>query len=192
MPGIGNGRTGVIDFAFKKLLRKPCARPKLHEAWKSDCAPALRSAASNGQWPQVRLFRAGMVNDKLCKICGTHDGTLEHRHVCSTTANMRHGCPPDIAADRLVNGLSSDAKRILQTRGFMAAPDLSQHQPKDEEELHWEIRPDDGVIGNTCTVYTDGSMLDGPNRDVGRVGYGFCAYDHNGPLVAKAYGIPPK
>ena len=54
------------------------------------------------------------------------------------------------------------------------------------------MRPSDGVIDTSGTVYTDGSMVDGPSKDLGRVGFGFAAYDIEGKMVAKAYGTPPR
>ena len=34
-------------------------------------------------------------------------------------------------------------------------------------------------------------MVDGPSQAVGRVGFGFAAYDKEGNITAKAYGTPP-
>ncbi|MAE96419.1 MAG: hypothetical protein CL910_17360, partial [Deltaproteobacteria bacterium] len=31
--------------------------------------PYLRSATSNGQWPQQRLFQAGLADDAACRLC---------------------------------------------------------------------------------------------------------------------------
>ncbi len=51
---------------------------------------ALRSAACGGQWPQARLFAAGLADDPGCQLCKAHGppgepppkGTLKHRLIC--------------------------------------------------------------------------------------------------------------
>ena len=47
------------------------------------------------------------------------------------------------------------------------------------------------MLDNTWTVYLDGSLLDGPSKELGRVGFGFAALDCYGRTMASAYGIPP-
>ena len=50
----------------------------------------LRSTVSNGQWPQERLHRAGLVASPLCRLCGGAVGDLGHRHWgCPATQEMR-------------------------------------------------------------------------------------------------------
>ena len=103
----------------------------------------------------------------------------------------RGECTEDKRCEAYINKLEPAAKVLLATRGLLAKVDLSQHLPSKEGTLTWELRPPEGVIDASCTVYTDGSMVDGPTKALGRVGFGFAAYDGEGRLVAKAYGAPP-
>ena len=40
-------------------------------------------------------------------------------------------------------------------------------------------------------MYLDGSLLDGPTRLLGRNGWGFCAANPDGMIIAEAQGLPP-
>ena len=57
--------------------------------------------------------------------------------------------------------------------------------------MDWESRPEDWIIPAGSTIYTDGSMIDGPTRTLSRVGFGFAGYDEEGNVIAKAFGTPP-
>ncbi|CAK0836913.1 unnamed protein product, partial [Prorocentrum cordatum] len=59
--------------------------------WSAPCRSQLLSAATGGQWPQVRLakLRGAGVTDKACQLCGVTAGTLLHRRVCVASL------PPD-------------------------------------------------------------------------------------------------
>ena len=83
------------------------------------------------------------------------------------------------------------SRHLLDTRGLLAAVELREHRPSVEGTFVWLTRPDDGIINADCTVYTDGSMIDGPYKATGRVGFGIVAYDADGVLVAKGHGTPP-
>ena len=51
---------------------------------------ALTSAATGGQWPQVRHVKAGHDVDELCLLCGTAAGTEWHRiYDCPATDHLR-------------------------------------------------------------------------------------------------------
>ena len=115
-----------------------------------------------------------------------------HRHHCPTTAAERGACELDAECDRFVAGLRPSARHLLTTRGLLAAADMAGHQPNEEASFEWSMRPDDGVIPADATIYTDGSMVDGPTKALGRVGFGFAAYDNEGTLIAKAFGTPPR
>ena len=98
----------------------------------------------------------------------------------------------DKECDILVQKLGSDAKQLLSTRALIAAVDVSGHLANLEGYFEWELRPPDGVIPSGSTVFTDGSMIDGPTKTIGRVGFGMAAFDNEGILIAKAFGTPPR
>ena len=74
---------------------------------------------------------------------------------------------------------------------MLAAIDLNSHRPNKEATFIWELRPNDGVVDPNSTIYTDGSMVDGPTAEMGRVGFGFVATNEEGTITARAYGTPP-
>ena len=62
-------------------------------------------------------------------------------------------------------------------------------KPASEASFHWAMRPPDGVaLGRS---YTDGSLLDGPSKLLGRCGWSFFAVSREGFVVAAAYGVTP-
>ena len=87
--------------------------------------------------------------------------------------------------------MSSGARLLLLTRALLATPDVSEYAPNAESHFEWEVRPQDGVIESNVTIYTDGSMVDGPSPDIGRVGFGIVAINEEGEVVAKGFGTPP-
>ena len=124
-------------------------------------------------------------------MCDTEIGTPKHRHECHVTKTHRGRCIDDRACSDFVSKLRPEAALLLETRALLSRPDLSEHRPNTVETLVWELRPADGVIEADSVIYTDGSMVDGPGKELGRVGFGFAAYDHEGTLTAKAFGTPP-
>ena len=190
-PALGPSGRGPIMNGFRKIFRKHKNSCRHHAKWSNKCSPALRSAASNGQWTQDRLVRAGLAECQLCKLCLKDKGTLLHRHRCQVTAEARGSCTPNAACATLVSKLRPEQRHLLETRALLAEVDLSQHKPTTEATFFWEIRPADGVIAATDTIYTDGSMIDGPDKILGRVGFGLMAFDEDGTVTAKAHGTPP-
>ena len=89
------------------------------------------------------------------------------------------------------SALSDGQRRLLLDRALVAPVDVSLHPQSFEDSFEWTVRPDGGVVPHGTTVYLDGSMLDGPDRLVGRTGWGFCALDERGQVVAAAFGVPP-
>ena len=55
LPGVLPGRTGLITRGINCAVKQPKAKDPLAPYWAPGCSSALRSAVSNGQWPQVRL-----------------------------------------------------------------------------------------------------------------------------------------
>ena len=53
------------------------------------------------------------------------------------------------------------------------------------------VRPHANLIDPSWSVYTDGSMLDGPTALLRRTGWSFAALDADGCVQASALGVPP-
>ena len=92
---------------------------------------------------------------------------------------------------KFIDNMLPSARHLLTTKALLATTDITNHRPNQEGTFEWELRPKDGVIDASCTIYTDGSMIDGPSKELGRVGFGFMAYDEDDNIVAKAFGTPP-
>ncbi len=166
----------------------------------------------NRQWPQARLYAAGLVTSPLCQFClaaaqraaeetGTpldYDtiphGTLEHRLWCCPVIRA----PLEHAASR---GLLREASDLMHSGPLDAAMWLRGLVPVSygtlpelpaRETFNWVKRPVDDVF--TGTAYTDGSLLDGPPQFCGlcgRLGWAFVVLDNAGHVVASAHGVPP-
>ena len=192
LPMLKSHGRGPISKGMRRALKHSKKLSSIHLLWDSSCASFLRSAACNGQWTNCRLHRAGLSPSNLCNLCNDAVGSLEHRHTCARTAVARGKCVEDEECTAFVNKLCDGAKHLLKTRALLAMPDTGNKAPNVEGTMEWEVRPDHGVIDAECTIYTDGSMIDGPSTTTGRVGYGFAALDAEGNVTAKAYGTPPQ
>lgn len=67
--------------------------------------------------------------------------------------------------------------------------DLRNHQRSQTETFEWIMRPEGGRIRGR--IYTDGTMLDGPDLFFARCGWAFVAIDGKGVVTAIARGFPP-
>ena len=104
-------------------------------------------------------------------------GSLEHRHHFPTTVGARGGCIKDTSAwgsgrSAWISKMDSAAKHLMTTRGLVACPDTSKCKPSPEANIVWLILLADGTTDRPDTIYTDGSMIDGPTKLLGRVGFG--------------------
>ena len=95
-------------------------------------------------------------------------GTPEHRHCCPTTRESRGDCIRDSECDRFITNMAPSARHLLQTRALLAMPEVME-LPNKEATIIWDIYPEGGLINATDTIYTDGSMVDGPTTTIGRV-----------------------
>ena len=59
----------------------------------------------------------------------------------------------------------------------------------DDGTFHWTIEPVAGLLN--AVFYTDGSIIDGPDSDLLRVGWAFVAVDPAGRTIAAAHGVAP-
>ena len=105
-------------------------------------------------------------------------------------AVARKKAPVDIrAAERLPENAAVDTgwlTRALQPSKIHVVP-----APSPQATFHWGVRPADGCIDPSWTVYTDGSLLDGPLVELRRAGWAFVALDEDGVVRASASGLPP-
>ena len=172
----------------------------------------LRSALANRQWPQARLFRAGLAETPQCRLClaaaqaavdeplDEHvlrtlpHGTLAHRHwSCAVTEPLREELVPrpllKHAREHLAAGTLDTAKWL---RALIPVPYAQVPGAPPEATFHWVEQPPDGVFRGVA--YTDGSLFDGPSQHCGlccRLGWAFVVVDDEGLVVAAAHGVPP-
>jgi ribonuclease HI len=110
--------------------------------------------------------------------CPCHDD-LRRQHAplqLQTYSSM----PDSVGADVLW------VTRALQpTKAYLVPP------PHDEPTFAWVLEPFGGVVASEWTVYTDGSLLDGPTPLLRRTGWAFVAIDREGVIRASAHGVPP-
>ena len=191
-PGLDPGHAGLVSYGVRTALRGP---PKPDEpsssSWTAGCRASLRSAVANGQWPQARLWQAGLVDHPRCLLCQAASGTLLHRRDCP---ELTIRCPPrDPPTDLLACWVMlSDAQRdLLVTRALLADLDLSAYPAAPEERFCWHVEPPDGLLCDDWTIYLDGSLRGGPSLLTGRAGWAFVAHNTDGKVMAAAYGVPP-
>ena len=184
-------RTGLATKGIRATAKAPPKKDPLTDHWTPGCRSALRSAVSNGQWPQVRLKRAGLADTDVCQLCHSAPGTLLHRRHCQVSKAARGDSRVPKHLEATYEELTADQKRILQTRGFVELPDISQHPRSTHDTMQWTVYPEDGVLQTGWKVYLDGSLRDEPNEHLTRAGFGFIAYDQEGKVKAAACGVPP-
>ncbi len=116
-PGGDDHDGGLLCLNVARRMLRPASRSKV---WTAAHQAALRSALVNGQWPQHRLYKAGMVDTPFCQLCalcgvpregaGEHlvmaeppMGTTFHRlATCVITAATVDNEFPSVAVERAV------------------------------------------------------------------------------------------
>ncbi len=78
-PGGDDHEGGAVCLAVARAMLRPAARSG---SWTAAHQAALRSALVNGQWPQYRLYKAGMVDSPFCQLCAmcgiSREGAGDH------------------------------------------------------------------------------------------------------------------
>lgn len=74
-------------------------------------------------------------------------------------------------------------------RGLFPVPFTRVPPPSSSASFHWQVRPEGDMARGT--FYSDGSLIDGPSKLLGRCGWAFVALDSNGFVVAAACGVTP-
>ena len=159
---------------------------------------ALRSLVAGRQWTQQRLHSAGLVESNLCQLClgmpgGNQVGTLLHRCFCPALGEFIHQhmpCWMRAHLDTHGSDLSSQV-HLAVTRGLFPALVLSSRAEEVFDTFIWEKQCLSIPCG--CTVFTDGSLLDGSMpKQYQSLGWAFAVLSPEGVFIAAAYGTPPK
>ena len=133
-PMLKSSGNGPVMSGFGIIFKRNKKLSLNHTHWKNEYAPSLRSAACNGQRPQERLHRAGLVESANCLLCGAAVGSLEPRHHCPKTVEARGECIKDTSAwgsgrSAWLSKMDSAPKHLMTTRGLVACPDTSKCKP---------------------------------------------------------------
>eukprot|EP00973_Karenia_brevis_P094681 12423653-Karenia_brevis.AAC.1 len=120
----GHGR-GAWWKPVAHVLRQPD-----REGWGPAEKGALKSAIMGRQWPQQRLFKAGLATDSSCQLCygmseGSCCGTLCHRVECPALRDFVSKTIPEWVRPCLAvpNAGMSDLMHFGLTRGLCPAPE---------------------------------------------------------------------
>ncbi|CAK0867119.1 unnamed protein product, partial [Prorocentrum cordatum] len=160
--------------------------------WSGPCRSQLLSAATGGQWPQVRIAKlrnADAAAGKACQLCGVTPGTLMHRRVCEASLPPDGWPEPPEACRRLLSVLPEARLTFLRTRGLLALR-LPRPVPQEEAAVRWFTDPPDATRADLCW-YTDGSMKFGPVWELRRTGCALVVVSENGDLAAYGCAVPP-
>ena len=187
--------TRLIDFSYilAPLVAGTGRGSRVTEQWNPLWKGDLASAASNGQWTQLRRAQvpAWKIEDKQCQLCHDALGTIEHRFECRTTVpDGGWPCPPK-KAELAVRTLSAYRLRLLRTRGILVLR-VPVHRPKQSGEFLWLLEPNlnDPAISDAIW-YFDGSMLNGKWLPIRATGFGIAIVSAAGKLLGCGRGTPP-
>jgi len=181
-------------------LLDPAVRSK---GWNAHLRGALRSAVTNRQWPQERKHRAGLVEEPGCRLCHAvganvlHPdpvpaGTALHRSVfCPCHRGQRARTAPREVLDCCRDPSRATGRTTWLTRALQPSLAHTIPPPASVASFTWIVRPVDELLSVEWTVYTDGSLLDGPFAELRRPGWAFVALDRDGVVQAIARGVPP-
>jgi len=188
----GNGR-GAWWKPIASVLRQPDT-----EEWGPAQKGALKSAIMGRQWPQQRLFQAGLVEDAACQLCcemrgGPCTGTLLHRLGCPALKEFVRDIMPEWMEHYLArtSGGMSGLVGLGLTRGVCPAPRVEDRDDEAYDTFHWHAEP----VGDTplsCRIFTDGSLLDGAWKGCEALGWAYVVLDSDDKVVSAAYGVPPR
>jgi hypothetical protein len=217
---------GSGDGAHLSPIVKLLGSRNNNTAWTPAHRGGLRSAVLNRQWPQVRLFRAGLAATPGCNFCElanigadriqqsraaaggvpvlevlpVPDGTLLHRIArCPTLEAERMRRLPllQLEALRHAHDVSQGGALVdlaWLTRALSPSLARSVPPPPARSSFVWVLHAPDEYDASHCTIYTDGSMIDGPPKYDGlcaRLGWAFVLVSAAGVIVASANGVPP-
>ena len=164
---------------------------------------ALKSAVVGRRWPQHRLWVAGLAASNGCALCALAEpevdaplGTPVYRVVhCPSleVVRVKWLLPAGTAAMRAADAADGPCATEWITRAIAPSP-AAALPPPPPESCTWHSEMLDYAELATATVYTDGSMIDGPPKHsalCGRLGWGIAVANAAGDIVATASGSPP-
>ncbi len=190
-------------------IRRLLAKDRPDENWMAHHRAALSSALCGGQWPQARLYAAGLVEHPYCVLCYTAAttaqdegamvdwdqvpiGTIRHRMLCPHLQDVRDFAAPRTIVQDMVADLSgpSSPHQIKWTRALVAVPPYEVPPPSQEETFCW-ITPLQ-VTPNPRVFYVDASGVDPLDPRTRRVGWSLVVVDSVGSaIIGSASGLPP-
>ena len=159
---------------------------------------ALRSAVVGGQWPQVRLFQAGLCEVPWCALCLAYGievrGTIIHRVYMCPHVEARVGTkrPQELNEEwekrgkGVGEGMREGAKAMEWERGLVTGTAFIRMK---REEKFVRVMEPQGLV-EEANIYMDGSMFDGFCEDLAACGWAF-AIVKGGAVVGLARGVPP-
>ena len=159
--------------------------------WSPAMRSMLLSAATGGQWPQVRIARIRgqpALVDIRCQLCKEVAGTLLHRRSCPVLLPTAGWSPlPAICVD-LANEMSEERRSTLQTRGLYAVR-LSRPEGRPSTDWEWIVGGPE-ILGAGVTCFTDGSAYNMANRAWATTGCGLAITGTEGQLLGVAFCRP--
>jgi len=173
-----------------RLLHGKKTFVKTQPLWERRHKPFLLSTMVGGQWTQTRVAQVqGPDTSRLCQLCHTTDGTLEHRHACPATTPCGGWPRPPVAVSNFIAQLDPVRRRFLTTRGILLLH-VPVPPPSRDGWFKWlKPLPDIDLAG--ATWFIDGSAIDGPSHRTVRLGFGVVVVAANGELIAFGQGAPP-
>ena len=173
-----------------RLLHGRNVGVKTQPLWEKKHRPYLLSTMVGGQWTQTRVAQVqGPDTSRLCQLCHTADGTLDHRRMCPATMPCGGWPKPSAAVDSFITQLDPARRRFLSTRGILLI-DIPIPPPSRDGWIRW-LKPLPNMDLTGATWYIDGSAIDGPARLTARLGFAVVVVSKEGDLMAFAQGVPP-
>jgi hypothetical protein len=206
IPTLATGGNDHVGPFFQPVVKLLEARTPQQHDWGWPERAALKSAFLNRQWPQQRVFAAKLSLVNACQLCDAlrpgevaAAGTALHRVAqcpCLEPLRLRLMPLPLLEAARVVvdsaaAGHSVDAAWV--TRALVQSPACAVPLPP-EASHEWHVELLDFAMLATATLYSDGSMIDGPPKYAGlcaRLGWAFALMSRDGAIIAAASGRPP-
>ena len=189
----------VADLIARGKWREPdeAGKRRMEVISKGEQA-ALRSAVVGGQWPQVRLYQAGLCEVPWCALCLAFGvevrGTLAHRIYRCPHVEERVGMrrPRELQEEWEEKGrgegdaMKGGAKAVEWERGLVTVKGFMRR--RREEKFEW-IREPTGIV-EQASIYMDGSMYDGFCDELAVYGWAFVIVKE-GAIAGLARGVPP-
>ena len=130
-----------------------------------------------------------MTQPTAAQIVTAPLGTIRHRiYRCPHLEPLRAKLAPKEMVEKELTFPVADTDLALE-RALFPVPFDDIPKRASQASFHWVLRPPDGLAMGK--FYTDGSLLDGPSKLLGRCGWSFVALSREGFVVAAAYGVTP-